>query len=30
MTAADDEIDVRYFSTVAKAREWLAASARRP
>jgi SpoIIAA-like len=28
--AADDEIDVRYFSTVEKAREWLAASARRP
>ena len=27
--AADDEIDVRYFSTVEKAREWLAASARR-
>jgi hypothetical protein len=26
---ADDEIDVRYFSTVEKAREWLAASARR-
>ena len=26
--AADEEIDVRYFSTVEKAREWLAASAR--